>query len=63
MQLVATTTVDTAVRQAAAVSFKNLIKYRWVGEIGCTWEVKPACAACQVCACSSDELHCALMFV
>jgi hypothetical protein len=30
MQLVATISVDTAVRLAAAVSFKNLIKYRWV---------------------------------
>uniref|UniRef100_A0A7S3VJD6 Importin N-terminal domain-containing protein n=1 Tax=Dunaliella tertiolecta TaxID=3047 RepID=A0A7S3VJD6_DUNTE len=29
LQLVAAPAVDTAVRQAAAVSFKNLIKYRW----------------------------------
>lgn len=30
LQLVATNSVDAAVRLAAAVSFKNLIKYRWV---------------------------------
>jgi len=32
-QLVALDSVDPAVRQAAAVNFKNLVKYRWVGQL------------------------------
>lgn len=45
VQLVAQPAADAAVRQAASVSFKNLVKYRWVGVQGLSGRGKPACSA------------------
>lgn len=36
-QLIASAGVDATIRQAAAVNFKNLVKYRWVSTEGVVW--------------------------